>query len=276
MYKTLKIACIQSQPNSSIDYALSEALDFAKNAVSNGVEFLFFPEYCGGILSKNGKLKPPAMPEKTHTFLLGMQSFAKQNKVWIMIGSIAVTAQNGKIFNRGFVLDSSGKIISRYDKIHMLDIQLSPNQVIRESTFVSPGNEAAILKTPLGLIGHSICYDLRFPELYRKIAQAGAEIICVPSAFTKKTGEAHPCTFPSAGAQKNKKSEEAHPCTFPSVGAQKQKIWRNASVHLSFSRHAKTHPYTFHSVGAQKKQTRREKEQTAQTARKISDSSFVL
>jgi len=191
MYKTLKIACIQSQPNSSIDYALSEALDFAKNAVSNGVEFLFFPEYCGGILSKNGKLKPPAMPEKTHTFLLGMQSFAKQNKVWIMIGSIAVTAQNGKIFNRGFVLDSSGKIISRYDKIHMFDIQLSPNQVIRESTFVSPGNEAAILKTPFGLIGHSICYDLRFPELYRKIAQAGAEIICVPSAFTKKTGEAH-------------------------------------------------------------------------------------
>ena len=108
-----------------------------------------------------------------------------------MIGSIAVTAQGGKIFNRGFVLDCSGQIISRYDKIHMFDIQLSPDQVIRESAFVSPGSEASIMKTPFGLIGHSICYDLRFPELYRKMAQAGAEIVCVPAAFTKKTGEAH-------------------------------------------------------------------------------------
>ena len=191
MAKSLHIACIQSQPNSSIDGALSEGLILAKNAVSKGAEFLFFPEYCGGLMSENGKLRPPAMPEEMHPFLLRMQNFSKENKVWIMIGSIAVTAQGGKIFNRGFVLDCSGKIISRYDKIHMFDIQLSPDQVIRESAFVSPGSEASIMKTPFGLIGHSICYDLRFPELYRKMAQVGAEIVCVPAAFTKKTGEAH-------------------------------------------------------------------------------------
>lgn len=191
MAKSLHIACIQTQPSSSIDGALLEALNLATSAVSKGAEFLFFPEYCGGLMSENGKLRPPAMPEEKHPFLLSMQNFSKENKVWIMIGSIAVTAEGGKIFNRGFVLDCSGKIISRYDKIHMFDIQLSPDQVIRESAFVTPGSEASIIKTPFGLIGHSICYDLRFPNLYRKMAQGGAEMVCVPAAFMKKTGEAH-------------------------------------------------------------------------------------
>ena len=191
MAKSLHIACIQTQPSSSIDGALLEALNLATSAVSKGAEFLFFPEYCGGLMSENGKLRPPAMPEEKHPFLLSMQNFSKENKVWIMIGSIAVTAEEGKIFNRGFVLDCSGKIISRYDKIHMFDIQLSPDQVIRESAFVTPGSEASIIRTPFGLIGHSICYDLRFPNLYRKMAQGGAEMVCVPAAFMKKTGEAH-------------------------------------------------------------------------------------
>jgi predicted amidohydrolase len=191
MTKLLKIACLQTQPKSSIREALSEALDFAKKAVKNGADFLFFPEYCAGLVSENGKLKPPSSYENEHEFLLGMQRFSKENEVWIMIGSIAVSSSGGKIFNRGFVLDSLGVIISRYDKIHMFDIQLNPGDAIRESAFVSPGNKAIMIDSPFGNIGHTICYDLRFPELYRNIAKAGAEIICIPAAFTKKTGEAH-------------------------------------------------------------------------------------
>ena len=191
MPKLLKIACLQTQPKSSIREALSEALDFAKKAVKNGADFLFFPEYCAGLVSENGKLKPPSSYENEHEFLLGMQRFSKENEVWIMIGSIAVSSSGGKIFNRGFVLDSLGVIISRYDKIHMFDIQLNPGDAIRESAFVSPGNKAIMIDSPFGNIGHTICYDLRFPELYRNIAKAGAEIICIPAAFTKKTGEAH-------------------------------------------------------------------------------------
>ena len=191
MTKLLKIACLQTQPKSSIREALSEALDFAKKAVKNGADFLFFPEYCAGLVSENGKLKPPSSYENEHEFLLGMQRFSKENEVWIMIGSIAVSSSGGKIFNRGFVLDSLGVIISRYDKIHMFDIQLNPEDAIRESAFVSPGNKAIMIDSPFGNIGHTICYDLRFPELYRNIAKAGAEIICIPAAFTKKTGEAH-------------------------------------------------------------------------------------
>ena len=191
MPKLLKIACLQTQPKSSIREALSEALDFAKKAVKNGADFLFFPEYCAGLVSENGKLKPPSSYENEQEFLLGMQRFSKENEVWIMIGSIAVSSSGGKIFNRGFVLDSLGVIISRYDKIHMFDIQLNPEDAIRESAFVSPGNKAIMIDSPFGNIGHTICYDLRFPELYRNIAKAGAEIICIPAAFTKKTGEAH-------------------------------------------------------------------------------------
>jgi len=191
MPNLLNIACLQTQPKSSIREALSEALIFAQEAIKGGAEFLFLPEYCAGLISENGKLNPPCSRENEHEFLLEMQSFAKENKVWIMIGSIAVSADNGKIFNRGFVLDSFGEIISRYDKIHMFDIQLTPQQAIRESAHVSPGNKAMIINSPYGNIGHTICYDLRFPELYRNIAKAGAEIICIPSAFTKKTGEAH-------------------------------------------------------------------------------------
>ena len=135
MSNFLNIACLQTQPKSSIREALSEALIFAQGAVKGGAEFLFLPEYCAGLISENGKLNPPCSRENEHEFLLEMQSFAKENKVWIMIGSIAVSADNGKIFNRGFVLDSFGEIISRYDKIHMFDIQMFDNEMFDNLKF---------------------------------------------------------------------------------------------------------------------------------------------
>ena len=108
-----------------------------------------------------------------------------------MLGSVAIDAGDGKILNRGYVIDDCGAIRSRYDKIHLFDVQISPTEIYRESAHVVAGGRAAIVDTPLGRIGHTICYDLRFPQLYRQLAQAGAEIICVPAAFTKNTGEAH-------------------------------------------------------------------------------------
>ena len=112
-------------------------------------------------------------------------------KVWINLGSIAVDGPDGRIINRGFMLDDAGEIRGRYDKVNMFDIQLSETEVYRESARVSPGATAVIHDTPFARIGHTICYDLRFPQLYRTLAQAGAEILICPAAFTKKTGEAH-------------------------------------------------------------------------------------
>jgi len=134
---------------------------------------------------------PPHAEEDKHTYLAGLKRFAADNGVWFMVGSVAITASKGRIYNRGFLLDSTGQVRSRYTKIHMFDIQLSDADVYRESATVEAGGEIVLVETPAGMLGHTICYDLRFPQLYRELAQAGAQILAVPAAFTKKTGELH-------------------------------------------------------------------------------------
>ena len=191
MPRLLNIACLQVQPKGEIGLALDEALALAEVAADNGAKLLTLPEYCGGLRTRNGAIIPPSAPEETHAMLQGLRDFATSRSVWIAIGSIAVPAGDGKVFNRGFVIDPAGNIISRYDKIHMFDIQLSDFEVYKESTHVCEGSQAVVTDTPFGQLGHSICYDLRFPHLYRNLAKAGAEILLVPAAFTKKTGEAH-------------------------------------------------------------------------------------
>lgn len=191
MSRPLEIACLQTRPMPDFASALEEAIPLANAAVQAGAKFLFLPEYCGGLKSEGAALMPPSAPETRHPVLAAMREFAAENRVWILLGSIAVDDAKGKILNRGYVIDDQGEICSRYDKIHMFDIQVSEAEVYRESAVVSPGNRAVVVDTPFGWIGYSICYDLRFPQLYRDLAQAGAEIICVPAAFVKKTGEAH-------------------------------------------------------------------------------------
>lgn len=188
---TVKIACLQTRPMPDFASALYEALGLADQAVDAGAAFLLLPEYCGGLKSDGAALTPPVAAEGDHPVLQGLRDFAGARGVWIMVGSIAVQGAGGKIINRGYVLDASGAIVSRYDKIHMFDIQLSDTEVYRESATISPGDRAALVETPFGNIGHTICYDLRFPQLYRDLAQAGADILTAPAAFTKKTGEAH-------------------------------------------------------------------------------------
>lgn len=191
MAQIFNIACLQTRPMPDIKAAIDEALPLAEKAVHDGAEFLFLPEYCGGLVSDGPALVPPTEPEERHAFLHTFRNFAKSNGVWVMIGSIAVNGPDGKIRNRGFILDDQGNVQSRYDKIHMFDIQLSDTEIFRESANVAPGNEIACVSTPLGMIGHTICYDLRFPHLYRSLAQVGAEILAIPAAFMQETGKAH-------------------------------------------------------------------------------------
>ena len=171
--------------------ALEEALPLAERAVENGAKMLFLPEYCGGLLTDGPAVRPPHAPENAHGFLLAMQDFARAHRIWVNIGSIAVTGPSEKVINRGIMLDDTGQIRGRYDKINMFDIQLSETEVYRESDCVEPGRRAVIHDTPFARIGHVICYDLRFPDLFRLLAQNGAEILICPAAFTRKTGQAH-------------------------------------------------------------------------------------
>ncbi len=191
MARPLEIACLQTRPMPDFASALDESLPMADVAVKAGARFLLLPEYCGGLKSEGAALVPPAAPESAHPFLKAYLDFARENRVWIMLGSIAIATGDDKILNRSYVIDDRGMIQSRYDKIHLFDIQLSADEVFRESARVSAGTQAVLADTPLGRIGHTICYDLRFPGLFRDLAQAGAEIIAVPAAFTRRTGEAH-------------------------------------------------------------------------------------
>lgn len=191
MMRQINIACLQTRPMPDFEAALCEALPLAEQAVKSGASFLFLPEYCGGMAADGPRLTPPLASQDTHPFLKAFRDFARANKVWVLIGSLAIDAGQGKFANRGYLIDDQGAISGAYDKIHLFDIQLDDDTVFRESATVAPGAEAVIYDTPFGRIGHSICYDLRFPQLYRALAQAGADILCVPAAFTKPTGEAH-------------------------------------------------------------------------------------
>lgn len=171
--------------------AIDEAMPMAEAAARAGAQMIFLPEYCGGLQTDGARVCPPSEPEALHPVLAAFRAFAARRRVWVLIGSIAVDGPDGRIVNRGYMIDDRGGIFGQYDKIHMFDVTLSETQVYRESDTVMAGDAARIHDTPLGRIGHTICYDLRFPELYRRLAQAGAEILCCPAAFTRTTGEAH-------------------------------------------------------------------------------------
>ena len=191
MTREVRIGCVQTRPLATFDEAIEEALRLAGDAVVAGAELVCLPEYCGGLKSEGGLFAPPTAPEARHPVLDALRGFASDAGVWMLIGSIAVDGPGDRLINRGYVIDDQGEVRARYDKIFLFDVDLSPTQRYRESAVVAPGGQAVLVDTPWGRLGMTICYDLRFPQLYRSLAQAGAEILAVPAAFTKVTGEAH-------------------------------------------------------------------------------------
>jgi len=191
MPRPLHIACLQTRPMPDMISAIAEAMPLAEAAVGAGADIIFLPEYCGGLVSDGQRIRPPSAPEATHPVLAAFQAFAAERNVWVNVGSIAVDGPQGRIINRGYMIDGGGQVTGRYDKIHLFDVDLADGAVYRESDTVEPGSRAVVHDTKFGKIGHTICYDLRFPGLFRDLAQSGAELICCPSAFTKLTGEAH-------------------------------------------------------------------------------------
>ena len=191
MTREVRIGCLQTRPVASFREATEEALRLAREAVMDGAEFVCLPEYCGGLRSEGGLFAPPTAPEDRHPVLAALCGFANEAGVWMLIGSVAIDGPGGRLLNRGYLVDDRGRIRARYDKVHLFDVDLSPTQRYRESAVVAPGGDAVVADTPWGRLGMTICYDLRFPHFYRALAQAGAEILVVPAAFTRTTGEAH-------------------------------------------------------------------------------------
>ena len=160
-------------------------------AVDAGADFVAFPEYFGGVRSDGPTYIPTAFPEAEHPVLAAMRESAKAARLWLLLGSVGVTVAGGRIANRSYVIDSDGHIVARYDKIHLFDVDLGPGEIHKESATISPGSEAVVAETPWGKLGLSVCYDLRFPQLYQALARAGASMLAVPAGFTRLTGSAH-------------------------------------------------------------------------------------
>tara|TARA_B110000211_G_scaffold227593_1_gene282652 strand:+ start:110 stop:907 length:798 start_codon:yes stop_codon:yes gene_type:complete len=186
-----KVSCIQLRSNDNIFYNLKKTKKLIIKAVKQNTDFILTPEVSSLFsLDKKRLLKICTSMNNDH-YLNGIQKLAKKYKKWILIGSLIIKVKKNKLVNRSVLIDNNGKIKSYYDKIHMYDVILSKKEKYFESKTFSPGKKLKTFKLPWGKIGLSICYDLRFPNLYRKLSKQGSIFLSVPSAFTETTGKRH-------------------------------------------------------------------------------------
>ena len=161
-------------------------------AVSRGAGLVLTPEVTNCVSASRTRQREVLRPEAEDATLAALRDEAARHGIWLLIGSLALTLEDDDRFaNRSFLIDPSGAIAARYDKIHMFDVAISETETYRESEGYRPGDRAVIAPTPFATLGLTICYDVRFPALYRALAQAGAEVLTVPSAFSPVSGAAH-------------------------------------------------------------------------------------
>lgn len=162
-------------------------------AVDLGAGFILTPEVTNCLSTSRTRQKEVLRPEDEDDTLAALREKSRAAQVWCLIGSIALKTSDpdGRFANRSFLIAPDGSIAARYDKIHMFDVQVSDTEVYRESDGYQSGEQAVTASTPFGTVGLTVCYDVRFPYLYRQLAREGAEILTVPSAFSAVTGDAH-------------------------------------------------------------------------------------
>jgi predicted amidohydrolase len=162
------------------------------DAAAGGADMLFTPEMSGLLDRDSARAAGKLVAEDADPVLAACRDAAHRHGIWLHIGSLAVLSDDGKVANRGLVVDREGAVRARYDKIHLFDVDLPTGESWRESNVYSPGKGVVLVNgTPVGKLGLTICYDLRFPGLFARLAEAGADLISVPAAFTVPTGRAH-------------------------------------------------------------------------------------
>jgi predicted amidohydrolase len=184
-------ALLQMRSGRSVDANIEAVRKLAREAKAGGADYVQTPEMTNVMEANRKALLPSLVEEERDPSLAAFRELARELKIHFHVGSLAVKVTPEKAANRSLLIDPAGEIIARYDKIHLFDVELAGGESYRESNTYRPGESAVLADLPWGRLGLTICYDLRFPSLYRALAEAGADFLAIPAAFTKQTGEAH-------------------------------------------------------------------------------------
>jgi predicted amidohydrolase len=187
---TVKIALIQASSGNDLGRNLAFLEQQVRRAHEDGADLVLTPENTVFAGADRKSTQAGAFPPQTHPGLETARAQARECGLWLLLGSIQVRTGAERLANRAYLIDAGGSVVAHYDKIHLFDARL-PGGVYEESATFAPGEQAVVAATPWGVLGLSICYDLRFPHLYRALAHAGATLLAVPSSFTVPTGQAH-------------------------------------------------------------------------------------
>jgi predicted amidohydrolase len=187
-----RIALYQARTGIDPDLNARALVAAIGEAAAGGAELLFTPEMSGLLDRDRKRAAPHLRTEAADPVLAAVRAAAAEAGIWVYLGSLAIRdEESGKLHNRGYLIDGEGGIRATYDKLHLFDVDLPTGESWRESASYAPGGRAVVADSPAGLLGLSICYDLRFPDLYRALTDAGAQVIAIPAAFTVPTGQAH-------------------------------------------------------------------------------------
>ena len=189
--RRFRAGLVQLRSGRTVASNLDKAEALVRRAAKGGAQYVQTPENTGIMELKPELVLAAAESEGKSAPLAWARALARELGIWLHIGSIAIKLDQSRVANRSYLLDPKGRVAARYDKLHMFDVDLAGGESYRESQYFRPGAKAVVADLPFGRLGLSICYDLRFPSLYRTLAVAGAELIAIPAAFTKQTGQAH-------------------------------------------------------------------------------------
>lgn len=191
MSGVVRIACLQT--NSGNDFAanLATLTAMTREAAAGGARLVCSGEYVLMMDGSGRTMRENALEPGGEPALAALAALARELGIWQLIGSLTLKSDDGRIYNRSLLISAEGRVVAAYDKIHMFDATLPSGTVIRESSAYRPGERAVVAETPWGRLGMTVCYDLRFPHLYRALAKQGAAMLAIPSSFQRETGRAH-------------------------------------------------------------------------------------
>ncbi|MDA0822973.1 MAG: carbon-nitrogen hydrolase family protein [Proteobacteria bacterium] len=191
MTSQFTVACVQNSAIDDVAHNIRDVSELVRQAAGKSAEFVCLPEYFACLEKTDTLYLERGYRENDHPALAALRELAAELNIWMLLGSLAIKISDTKVNNRSYLVNAKGEIVETYDKIHLFDVVLKEGEAYKESNIVVPGDRAKTAELPWGTLGFSVCYDVRFPHLYRQLAQAGAQMLTIPAAFTATTGRAH-------------------------------------------------------------------------------------